>query len=195
MPRVTGVVAHRHPTLGRDEVTTLDGVPVTTANRTLLDLAGVLPPAQLRSAIKQAEILGLFDLNEILRLLERHPRHRGASPLRAVLRTWTDPPKTRSDLEEAFVELCDVHRLPRPVMNGTVAGMEIDAQFPDDGIAVELDSRRYHENALQREDDYAKRATLESMGLRFVAFTHAQVFDDGGSFPARILLRMIGRTR
>lgn len=187
----SGILVHRHPTLGADESTVLDGVPTTTVARTLLDLAAVVDREQLRRAIKQAEVLGLFDLESVRRLVARHPRHRGARPLLAVLRSWTDPLLTRSDLEIAFVELCDRHGLPKPVMNGTVLGMEIDAQFPDHGIAVELDGGRFHENPLQREDDYAKHAALEAAGLRFVAFTHRQVTDRGGAFPATILERMM----
>lgn len=188
-----GVVIHRHPTVLPDELTVHDGVPVTSVARTLLDLAAVVPREQLRNAIKQAEVLGLFDLAEVNRLLVRHPRHRGTVALRSVLKSWTDPLVTRSDLEIAFVDLCTRHGLPTPLMNGTVLGMEIDAQFPAHGIAIELDGGRFHENSLQREDDYAKRATVEAAGLRFVAFTYRQVTDHGGTFPARILQQMVAR--
>jgi hypothetical protein len=78
-------------------------------------------------------------------------------------------------------------------MNGTLLGMEIDAQFTPHGIAVELDGGRFHENPLQREDDYAKRAAVEAAGLRFVAFTYRQVTDRDGAFPAWILRRMMRR--
>jgi hypothetical protein len=184
---------HRHPGLGIDEVTVLDGVPVTTVARTLLDLAAVVHPEQVRRAIKQAEVLGLFDLQAVRLLIARHPRHRGARLLAAVLESWTDPLLTRSDLEIAFVELCSRHGLPQPTMNGTLLGMEIDAQFPPHGIAVELDGGGFHENPLQREDDYAKRAAVEAAGLRFVAFTYRQVTDRDGAFPAWILRRMMRR--
>jgi hypothetical protein len=188
-----GVVVHRHPGIGPDELTVCDGVPVTTVARTLLDLAAVVSIEQLRRAVKQGEILGVFDRREVERLIARHPRHRGARPLLTLLRSWSDPERTRSDLEIAFVDLCARHGLPQPLMNGTLLGYEIDAQFPGDGIAVELDGARYHENPLQREDDYAKRAVVEAAGLRFVAFTYRQVTDDGGAFPARILRQIMGR--
>ena len=40
-----------------DEVTIIDGIPVTTVARTLLDLAGVLDRRQLERAVNQAEVL------------------------------------------------------------------------------------------------------------------------------------------
>jgi len=188
-----GVLVHRHPGIGPDERTVLDGVPVTTVARTLLDLAAVVSIEQLRRAVKQAEVFGIFDRREVERLIARHPRHRGATPLRTLLRSWSDPLRTRSDLEIAFVGLCTRHGLPQPLMNATFLGFEIDAQFPTHGIAVELDGATFHENPLQREDDYAKRAALEAAGLRFVAFTFRQVTDDAGRFPARILRQMFQR--
>jgi hypothetical protein len=188
-----GVVVHQHPTLGPAEVTVHDGIPVTTVARTLLDLAAVVDHQQLRRAVKQAVVLGLFDLVEVQRVLARHPRHRGAKALTELLRRWTDPPVTRSELEVAFVRLCGRYGLPAPVMNGTLLGLELDAQFPDHGVVVELDGARFHEDPLHREDDYAKRASVEAAGLRFVAFTYRQVTDDDGAFAASILRRMLAR--
>ncbi|MEV4421369.1 type IV toxin-antitoxin system AbiEi family antitoxin domain-containing protein [Patulibacter sp. NPDC049589] len=189
----SGIVVHCHAAVEPDEVTTLDGVPVTTVGRTMLDTAAVLGRDPLRSAIKQAEVLRLFDLFEVRKLLARHPRHRGARALGEVLRSWTDPARTRSDLELEFLAVCARHGLPRPLMNGTFEGLEIDALFPDHGVAVELDGGRFHENPLQRDDDYEKRARLEAAGWRFVAFTSRQVFDRGGAFPAEILRRLLHR--
>lgn len=182
-----------HAGLQPDELTVRDGIPVTTVARTLLDLASVVSPHQLRRAVSQAEVLGVFDLAAVQTLLDRHPRHRGARALRDVLRSWDEPDLLRSPLERAFLELCARHGLPKPVMNGTALGMEIDAQFPDHEVAVELDGARFHRGVLKREDDYAKRARIEAEGWRFVAFTYRQVTDDGGDFPARILHRMFAR--
>jgi hypothetical protein len=188
-----GIVVHCHPTIDADERTVHDGIPVTTVARTLMDVAAVVGRDPLRSAIKQAEVLHLFDLFAIRTLLKRHPHHRGARAFREILRSWADPERTRSDLELEFVAVCARHHLPRPLMNGSFEGMEIDALFPDHGIAVELDSGRFHDNPLQREDDYEKRARLEAAGWRLVAFTSRQVFDDGGAFPAEILRRLFDR--
>lgn len=182
-----GVIAHRHPGIAADERAVRDGIPTTSIARTLLDLSAVVSRTQVRRAIGQAEVLKLFDLYEILPLLQRHPRHRGARPLREILRTWTELPRTRSAPEEAFPGLCVRHGLPRPVMNSTVAGMEVDALFPDHGVAVELDSRRFHAGLTHWEADHEKRARLAAEGWMLLAFTYRQQTDNDGSFVIETL--------
>src|SRR5215207_7541282 len=49
-PRING---HRTSYLPREHVTTVRGIPVTTAERTLLDLASAVPPPRLRRAVRQ----------------------------------------------------------------------------------------------------------------------------------------------
>jgi hypothetical protein len=185
--RHSGVTVRCHAGLSPDELTVLDGVRVTTVARTLLDLGAVVPPGSLRKAVAQAEIQGTFDLRDVERLGERHPRHRGKAALRAVLEAWTTPPRVRSILEERFVAVCETHGLPVPLMNSTVLGMEVDAVFPDHRVAVELDGARAHRGEVRREDDYARRARLVAAGWAFLAFTYRQTTADGGAFVAQTL--------
>lgn len=58
---IPGVVVHRGPPLHPDAVTTLDGIPVTSPSRTLIDCAECLPVAELRAMFARAKALGLLD--------------------------------------------------------------------------------------------------------------------------------------
>jgi hypothetical protein len=49
--RRAGLVAHRRARLGKDDISTHDGIPVTTPIQTLIDLAVRLGPAELEAAI------------------------------------------------------------------------------------------------------------------------------------------------
>lgn len=178
---------HRHPGIRADEVTVVDGVPVTTVARTLLDTAAEVPDLALRKTVKQAEVLGTFDLAPVWTLLVRHPRHRGAGTLRAVLRTWEDPPTTRSPQEETFPAFCSRWGLPAPTMNAVVAGMEIDATFPSDRLAIELDSHRFHGGRVAWEDDHERAARLVAAGWTPLAFTSRQRQDHDGRFVAETI--------
>lgn len=189
--RRPGLTAHRHGTLAADEVTVFDGVPITTVARTLLDLGAVLPPGPLRKAVGESEVQRFFDLREVEGLMRRHPRHRGTVRLRAVLQSWVEPPRTRSILEERFIDVCARHALPVPLMNSTVLGMEVDGLFPDHGVVVELDGANAHRGVLRREDDYARRARLVAAGWTFLAFTYRQTTDDGGAFVAHTLRNVL----
>jgi hypothetical protein len=63
-----GVQLHRSR-LPSDEVTSVEGIPITSPPRTLLDLAAMLDAPALERALKQAEALRLTDslsLDDIL---------------------------------------------------------------------------------------------------------------------------------
>jgi hypothetical protein len=60
-----GVVVHRTPPLHPDDVTVVDGIPVTTVARTLIDLAEVLDADELRACFAEARARGLLDPDEL----------------------------------------------------------------------------------------------------------------------------------
>jgi hypothetical protein len=60
-----GVVIHRVPALHPDDVTTLNGIPITTPARTLVDLAEVLNRRELRQAFARTRELGLLDIDAV----------------------------------------------------------------------------------------------------------------------------------
>jgi predicted transcriptional regulator of viral defense system len=60
-----GIRIHRATLLSTADVTAVDGVPVTTVARTLVDLAGVVAPDHLAKALSEAERLNLLDLRAI----------------------------------------------------------------------------------------------------------------------------------
>lgn len=73
-----------------DERAVIDGIPVTSLARTLVDLGDVVPFVQVRNAWVRAEQLRLLDMAAIDRSLERAGSRRGARALREVLRVY-DP--------------------------------------------------------------------------------------------------------
>jgi hypothetical protein len=64
-PRTTvpipGVKVHRGPPLHPDDLTTVDGLPVTSPSRTLIDLAEILTADELRASFARAREIGLLD--------------------------------------------------------------------------------------------------------------------------------------
>jgi predicted transcriptional regulator of viral defense system len=83
--RRPGIRVHRPESLLADEVTTLDGLPITTPARTLLDLAAGLRGRPLEAAVA-AERRRLLDFADLHELLARYPRRPGSSSLKAVCR-------------------------------------------------------------------------------------------------------------
>ncbi len=56
-----GVTIRRGPPLHPDDVTTVDGIPVTSPSRTLIDLAEVMTADELRATFARAREIGLLD--------------------------------------------------------------------------------------------------------------------------------------
>jgi hypothetical protein len=58
---IPGVEVHRGPPLHPDDVTIVDGIPVTSPSRTLIDLAEVMTADELRACFARARDIGLLD--------------------------------------------------------------------------------------------------------------------------------------
>ena len=173
--------------LPEDEVTVLDGIPITSVHRTLFDYAGIAPLNRLEAAIREAEYRRLWDRLSLPVLLARHAGHRGNASLRLCLeRLNRTVGFTRSDLEELFLPLLDRFGLPRPHLNARLeAGgewIEVDCLWRELGLAVELDSRSAHETRSAFEADRDRDRRLQTEGWRVVRITWRQLHDE----PERI---------
>jgi predicted transcriptional regulator of viral defense system len=168
---------HRHPRLTADDVTARRGIPVTTPARTLLDLAGTKTPDRvLKHALDQAEIQELTDYPALDALARAHPRHRGAKRLRHLLANYeAGTARTKSDLEVAFLELCERHGIPSPTINQPIAGLTVDFVFAEHNVAVEADSWQWHRGRAAFDRDHERDTVLAAAGYRTLRFTDRQV--------------------
>ena len=171
-----GIRVHRVRALDPEDRTRRDGIPVTTVARTLLDLAETVSPTQLQRAFEEADRLGLLDVRALECLGDRCPGRRGLKPLAALLAMHRDPaPMTRSELERRFLDLCRNAGLPPPVVNATVAGMEVDMLWPREKLVVELDGHAYHRTRAAFERDRVRDAVLQQAGHRVLRVTRRRL--------------------
>jgi hypothetical protein len=145
----------------------LDGVPVTTPPRTLVDLAAWVRPQMLEQAIAEAERSGLAELDDVAAVLERGSRARGAPLLRRLIMGGR-PAFTRSAAEERFLALIRKGGLPSPETNVPVGGTEVDFLWRSERVVVEVDGFAYHSSRRAFESDRRRDARLASLGLRIV---------------------------
>jgi very-short-patch-repair endonuclease len=172
---VAGIDAHRS-TLHPKDVTTLDGIPITTVARTALDLAEVVPQRHVERFLVAAEQLRLFDLHAFLDVLHRHPVRRGQKPLRAALAAYApEQERTKSEMELVALDLIRAHGLPTPKVNVLVEGFEVDLYWPAQRVAVELDSRRYHLTTVAFENDHFRGLELTARGYTATGLTWDQL--------------------
>ena len=182
--------------LERDERTLIDRIPVTTASRTLLDLAAVVGPDHLERALREAEARQLGDATSLRQLLVRYPRQRGTATLRRILASdRAGDGITRSELEERFLALVDEAALPRPKLNHHVdaAGrlLECDCVWGPQRLAVELDGHAAHGRRTVFESDRARDRALATAGWRVVRVTWRQLHREAPALTTD-LRRLLG---
>jgi hypothetical protein len=86
---IPGVMIQRGPPLHPDDVTAVDGIPVTSPSRTLIDLAEVMTADELRACFARAREIGLLD----------------PEALRAA-RAWVEWRPSLQMLDEVIAEFC-----------------------------------------------------------------------------------------
>ncbi len=174
--RRPGIIVHRCRALRPEDVTRVDGIPVTSVARTLLDVAGMLAAGPLERAVEQSLILRLFDMHAVRELVDANRTRPGARVLERVISTIHDEPAiTRSDLEGLMRDLCDAAGIPRPEVNSIVEGDEVDFFWRAQRVIVETDGHATHGTRAAFEKDRARDARLTMLGYRVVRFTHRQL--------------------
>ena len=182
-PARRGIRVHRTTTLHPEDTLVLDRIPVTSVDRTLLDLAAIVPRRRLLRAVEQAERLQRLDVGGLDRVLRRNRGARGQRVLREILSRYTTAPNTHSRLERRFLDFVDDHALPRPTLNGTVSGYVVDAFWPGWRLVVELDSVEFHLTRRGFQEDRIRDAALQRAGHRVLRITDERLM----RAPARVL--------
>lgn len=179
--RRSTIVSHRAP-LAADEITSVDGIRVTTVARTLLDLATVLPRRQLERALHEADIQRLWDLTGLHALVDRHPTRRGTRALRAIIADHTAISK--HELERRFLAFLEHNGFPSPATNRLiptrVRSYECDVVFVGARMIVELDGYETHGTRKGFEEDRVRDRALAIAGWRVIRITWRQLRDNPG---------------
>jgi very-short-patch-repair endonuclease len=179
---IDAIRLHRRD-LPATDVTTHDGLRVTTVARTLLDLAATEPPRRAHRAVNEALVQNIYDQAAMDDLLHRCRGHRGVARLRLVLdERHPDAHRTRSELERLALEKLRAADLPDPEVNATVRGLEVDLLWRDHKLVVELDGRRFH--AHRRHVDRERDVVLTDASYEVHRFGWGEVA--GGSFVAAL---------
>ena len=149
--RRMGISLHRSRSLLPSHVVWRQDIPVTSPARTIDDLRRGMSPAEMRSMVRKAEVLGL----------------------RTELAPRAEP--TRSELEDLFLAFCGRYGFPAPEVNRMVGKLEVDFTWPDRQVAVETDSYKFHRGAQAYENDHERDLDLRAAGYDIVRLTWRQL--------------------
>lgn len=161
-----GVVVHRSRTLCPDHVTSHAGFPVTTAARTICDLAAISGPVRLRRLVAESVRRDLTSAEELRSVMADMGGFRGKVALRDLVDELSPLEAiTRSALESEFLALMTKAGLPPTAMNHPVIDARgrrrfVDAVYLPPGLPIELDSRLAHGSLLDWHDDLRRENAI-----------------------------------
>jgi very-short-patch-repair endonuclease len=181
-----GVVRHRARNLDEEDRAVVDGIPVTSVARTLLDLAWKLRPDQLARVLARAEDLKLLDLDAIEAVIERNRGHHGAKRLRRALATYERPIWSRSEFERRFVEHLVGAGLPRPATGWNEVGHELDVYWPERRFGVELDSWATHGTRHAFETDHERDLDFAIAEVETIRVSESQFRREPDEIAAKV---------
>lgn len=170
---VPGSRHHVSRDLERDHVTTFDGLPVTTLDRTVIDLSARLHVATLRELVDHATVdrrTSIARLGAMLADVRRSGRA-GVRKLSMVLdELGPGEGMSRSELERLLDGVIDIAGIPRPVHEyplpgrGAVNGF-VDRCWPEAKLIVEADGRKWHARRQQSLLDSTRSFEAQAAGF------------------------------
>ena len=177
--RTTHGKVHTSTAPTRHDLVRVDGLPVTSGERTVLDLArDRCPPQRLESAVDSAIRLRLTTLE---RLIARTTSAEGTGRWGfGVLDSLLATSGGHTFLERAFLKLVRDAGLPVPTPQVVHRRdghhiARVDFLFPDHGVVVEVSGGRGHSSAADRAKDARRRNALQQDGRLVLEFTYEDI--------------------
>ncbi len=172
--RLLGVIQHRVESVPPAQV--LQSIRVTTAARTLCDLAAVVSPPDQRRRVDDALDRRLVDLTDLVACMEElGAGRRGFARLRPIVdeRLAID---TESVLERRVLTWLEPSNLPLCVTQYDLRTKEgalyrLDFAWPEHRVVVEASGYRYHGSRTAFDRDSERFSTLAAEGWKVLVVT------------------------
>lgn len=177
-----GLRVFRSLTLTGD-VTRLEGIPITTAARTVIDLAPSLSPTAVGKAFRESVRLKATTAREFAATLRRHRGRRGTRLLWELTERYSSLPysRCRSDAEARALEILHDAGMSPDRVNRRVAGIEADLIWTARRRIIEIDGPQYHQF---RDEDMRKQACWERAGYSVSRISSNDVFENPSALIA-----------
>ncbi|MCW2956522.1 MAG: hypothetical protein JWO69_1391 [Thermoleophilia bacterium] len=210
-----GVRVRQSRTFGPADIVLVDGIPVTSIPRTLLDLGDVLTPYQVAHVLHRLLYDHEVHLYDLRVMAERGTGRRAGRTLRTAIDLHVSGSAgVRSELEQRWVELVQRQPIVMPLVNvwvrvvrGAVAleprrgrrarpsGVwELDTYWPAQGVNVEVDGGQHHDRRESKRTDRERDEALGRAGLNVVRIgaRHIQRAERYGGLPRPVARALSG---
>lgn len=160
--RLDGVLVYRSLTLAGNTMT-VDGIPTTTPERAIIEMAPYVDDRGLARAVREALRIEATTSGALLCAVDGHFRRRGTRRLLRTIARYAGLPvaRARSGAEiRALMVLRDAGR-SGPRLNHEVAGIEADLSWPEQRLIIEIDGGPFHQDV---GEDARKEAAWRGAG-------------------------------
>jgi hypothetical protein len=191
-PRSSDVVVHRSDVVERQDRARLGGVPLTSPTRTIIDLASVLSPLDLRIAFESARREQQTTVRKVRNRLDAigGAGRPGAAKLNALLDQLDGHAPSEYPLEVRVAELLEHGAVETPSRQFEVrAGARVfrlDFAWPSRRLALECDGRLRHSEDGDFARDRERWSALAAIGWRLLFATWADVTKHPDALVARL---------
>lgn len=173
---------HESRCLPTSHVTIMEGIPVTTLERTLFDLAGAVNEKRVDRAVENVLARRWTTVERLWAVWAdlAAPHRPGTRVMRKLLlKRGPGYVARESDLEIRFSELLDAHGIAQPDWQVDIGDESfigrVDCFFRRAGLIVELDGRVGHVGVLDEARDAERDKRLRALGYRVRRFTWEDV--------------------
>jgi hypothetical protein len=177
------VVVHQLTDIRPDDVIYFEGLPVTSAARTAVDLAAVISPQALGRSLDELVRLKRTtneEVDDLLGILARKGKP-GVINLRRVLDVRLERTGvSESELERRLLDVIERAGLPTPDLQyrpdwlRSVNG-RVDMSYPDALLVIEGDSRGWHGDEATFQSDRERDNLAQLAGWRILRFTWTDI--------------------
>jgi hypothetical protein len=195
--QVPGLVVHESTRFGPEDITVVDGIPVSIPERVILELAGLKPSPNYVEAVMQAmrrkRLITYQSTHAVFRRLARRGVP-GVKAMRVALERWNpDSRPTASEMETLLLHTLRSAGLPEPVVQYSVYDnngqfvADVDAGLPQWRITIEYDSKQEHSDEFQIARDARRRDEILAAGYFPLTARHGDLLRGGDELVERIL--------
>jgi len=193
-----GLVVHVTRHLGTEDVRTMDGCPVTSPARTLVDVSAAgsgLTDDQLVDFVDLLIARRWVTVASLERYLATAPRRPGTRRLRRLLAA-TAGQRVESAAERRLLRLLEEAGLPAPVNQFRLCDAaghlvaRIDHAWPAHRLALEVDGYRYHSGTRAFRYDRERATLIQAEGWTVFRTSPAEIAEGAATLVAALRVRL-----
>jgi hypothetical protein len=178
--RFPGVTVRRCDDLVDSDIVEIDGLPVTNIPRTLFDLARLLRFREFDAIGESLVIAGMMDLEQFELMTRRLARRGkgGSRHARDFLEIRAGSDRRATVLERKGRQVLSNGGLPEPIPQFPIpwaTHRRFDDAYPDGKIAIEWDSRAWHEQRAAMAADRRRDREAAAHGWVVLRFTWDEI--------------------